>query len=128
MWIAPFKATRNIPAPSITIVVGLLNTSSQFFSWRGDVFNSCQDLIIARVARGIARYANMLRVPKSVEWIENGKILVYVPPVINNVGQNKITPGSKQTISTNVRLSSSGEGLPYRRKNVIAVIRMPYTK
>jgi hypothetical protein len=70
----------------------------------------------------------MLRVPKSVEWTENGKMLVYLPPVRNNVGQNSITPGSKQTISSNVRLSSNGEGLPYRRKKVIAVIRMPYTK
>jgi hypothetical protein len=66
--------------------------------------------------------------PKSGEWFENGKMLVYLPPVINNVGQKRITPGSKQTISTNVRLSSIGEGLPYRRKKVIAVIRMPYTK
>jgi hypothetical protein len=66
--------------------------------------------------------------PKSGEWIENGKMLVYLPPVINNVGQNKITPGSRQTISTSVSFSSNGEGLPYRRKKVIAVIRMPYTK
>jgi hypothetical protein len=68
----------------------------------------------------------MFRVPKSVEWTENGKMLVYLPPVRNNVGQNSITPGSRQTISTNVSFSSNGEGLPYKRKRVIAMTRMPY--
>jgi len=54
-------------------------------------------------------------------------MLVYLPPVINNVGQKRITPGSKQTISTKVSLSSSGEGLPYRSKTVNAMTRTLYT-
>ncbi len=84
-----------MPTPSTTIVVGLRTVSSQAFSCLGDVFRPRQNLIIARAARGTTRYAKTLSIPKSGEWNEIGKMLVYVPPVTNNVGQNRSTPGSR---------------------------------